>query len=366
MTRLRWLLALPAFLIATTGPSDAADIRDKAGLFSPEAVKKAEADLDRIEKEYSVPIAIETIDSLEGRSIEDVLPEHAKAADVKGLYVLISKKDHKIEVDSYKTYTKYLTRPRRVSIRDTFTHEFKAGSYDAGLAKGLDKIDSTLSEAKAEAGGTLKPTAAPAPRRAGQAQAPVGRNIPGKPSNLGGTMSLFITIGLGLLALFIVIKILGAIFGGGNRGGYAGNQRMMGPGGGGGMGGPGYGPGYGGGGGGGGGGFMSSMFGGIGGALAGNWLYDQFSGRHHDTSMGQSNYDQTSGAAAPGEPAGPDYVGPEDGGADWGGGGGDDGGGGGGDWGGGGGDVGGGGGDWGGGGGGDWGGGGGGDDGGSW
>ena len=25
---------------------------------------------------------------------------------------------------------------------------------------------------------------------------------------------------------------------------------------------------------------MSSLFGGIGGALAGNWLYDQFSGRH--------------------------------------------------------------------------------------
>jgi uncharacterized membrane protein YgcG len=355
MTRLRWLFALPALLIATTGLSDAAEIRDKASLFSPEAVKKAEADLERMEREYSVPIQIETIDSLEGQKIDDATPEHARAASAKGIFILIAKNDHKIEVETYKTYAKYLTRARELAIRDVFTHEFKAKNYDGGLSKGLDKIDSTLSEARAEAGGSLRPkaTAAPAPRRGAQAQAPVARELPGKPSSLGG-MNMWLTIGLGLLALFIVIKVLGAIFGGGNRG-YAGNQRMMGPGQGG-MGGPGYGPGYGGGGGGG--GFMSSMFGGIGGALAGNWLYDQFSGRHHDTSMGQSNYDPTTGAAAPEEPAGPDYVGPGDGGGDWGSSGGDAGSGGGGDYGGGGGD-------WGGGGGGDWGGGGG-DGGGDW
>ncbi len=106
-----------------------------------------------------------------------------------------------------------------------------------------------------------------------------------------------IWIVLGILAVFVVIRLLGALFSGGNRGGYPG-QRAMGPGG------PGYGQGYGPGyGGGGGGGFMSSMFGGIGGALAGNWLYDQFSGRHHDTSVGQStNYDPGVGASeAPGQ-----------------------------------------------------------------
>ena len=53
-------------------------------------------------------------------------------------------------------------------------------------------------------------------------------------------------------------------------------------------------PGYGGGGGGG--GFMSSMFGGIGGALAGNWLYDQFSGRpSRRGSVDQSSYDPAVG-----------------------------------------------------------------------
>ncbi len=120
MTRLRWLLALPAFLIATTGPSDAADIRDKASIFAPEAVKKAEADLDRIEKEYSVPIAIETIESLEGRSIDAVLPQHAKAADAKGIYILIAKAEHKIYAEASKSYRTALTRDRLKTIRDAF------------------------------------------------------------------------------------------------------------------------------------------------------------------------------------------------------------------------------------------------------
>jgi uncharacterized membrane protein YgcG len=352
MTRLRWMLALPALLIATSGPLMAAEIKDTAGMFSAEALKKARTDLDRVERDYKVPVTIETVESLNGKSIDKVLPQHARAADARGLFVLIAKKEHTTEADAYKTYSKFLTGPRLIAIRDSFTSDFKKGNFDAGLATAIDKIDSVLAEAKADAGGVLKPsTPAPQGRRAGQAPVAVKTS--------SGGLSVLLYIGLGILALFLVIRVLGAIFSGGNRG-YAGQNRMMGPGGGG-MGGPGYGqPGYGGGGGGG--GFMQSMLGGIGGALAGNWLYDQFSGRHHDNSMTQSNYDPASGAAVPEEAGGPDWVGPADGGADWGGGGGDAGGGG--DWGGGGGDAGGGGGgDWGGGGGGgDWGGGGGGGD----
>ena len=273
MTRLRWFLALPALIVALSGPSHAADIRDKADLFSAEAVKKAENELDRIEAEYKVPIRIETITTLDGENIDTVLRKHAKAIDAHGLYVLIAKKEHKAEVGEGMQYAKYITRSRTVAIRDTILAEFKKGNFDAGLTKGVDKIDSILSEARAEAGGSLKPST-PGTHKTGQVATPAGRPA-GKPST-GGGMGLFLTIGLGLLVLFIVIRVLGALFSGGNRAGY--QQRPMG----GGMGGPGYGggmggPGYGGGGGGGG-GFMSSMFGGIGGALAGNWLYDQFSG----------------------------------------------------------------------------------------
>ena len=331
MTRLRSLIALPALLIATTGACLAAEVRDKAGLFSASAIKQAETDLDKIEKQYNVPVTIETIDSLEGERIAAVTTKHAEQAGAKGIYVLIAKADSRIYAEASKTYRTALTRDRLKAVDDAFVRQFEKKNFDAGLSRGVAQIEATVSETR------------PAARTRQAGQPPVA----GKPSS--GGMSMLLTIGLGLLALFIVIRILGAIFGGRNQG-YAANQRMMGPGGAP-MGGPGYGPGNGGGGGG---GFMSSMFGGIGGALAGNWLYDQFSGRHHDSGMGQS-YDQ--GAVTPPADAGPEWgAGGAEG--DWGGGAADAGGAGG-DWGGGGADTGGGGGDWGGGGGG-------GDDGGSW
>jgi uncharacterized membrane protein YgcG len=189
MTRLRWLLALPALLIATSGPSIAAEIRDKAGLFSAEAVKKAESELTRIEKEYSVPIRFETVETLDGINIDEALRQHAKAEDAHGLYILIAKKEHKTEVGESRSYSKYLPRTRTLAIREAINNEFKKSDFDAGLLKGIDKIDSTLSEARAEAGGTLRPTA-PAGRRNAQVPAPVGRAVPGKPSSGGMGMLL--------------------------------------------------------------------------------------------------------------------------------------------------------------------------------
>lgn len=357
MTWTRGWLALPLLLAATVAPAWASDIHDRAEMFSPDAVRKAKADLDRIEREYQVPVSIETVESLGGKSIDEVLPEHARAVEARGLYVLISRKDKKIEADAYKTYAKILPRARLVAIRGAFGPEFGKGNFDGGLESGVKKIDATLAEAKAEAGGTLKPdAAAPVVRRAAGR---VNANVPAVPTQAWGVGTLFKII-LGILAVLLVIRIIGALFAGNRSGGYAPGPGQMGPGGyRGGPGGPGYG--YGGGGGGGGGGFMSSMFGGIGGALAGNWLYDQFSGGRHHGVDPASTYDPAAGAgtgAVEGQ-GGPDYVGPNDGGADWGGGSAPDTGGGG-DWGGG--DA-GGGGDWGGGGGGgDWGGGGGGGD----
>ena len=335
MTTPRWWLALPAILLATAGPAPAAEVRDKAGMFSAEAVKKAQSEIERIERESSVPITIETVESLNGKNIDDVIPEHARSVDAKGLYVLMARREHKIDAMSSKGYAKYLTRARDVAIRDAFSADFRKGDFDAGLARGIEKIGSTFAEAKAEAGGTLRPATTPAGRRAAQApvavrRAPVG-GIPGKESWGMGSLMMIV---LGIFGVFIVLRILGSLFSAG-RGGYGG-KGMGGPGGYGPGGGPGYGYGGGGPGGGGGGGFMSSMFGGIGGAMAGNWLYDQFSGGRHHGSTDQAAYDPATGAAAP-EEAGPDWVGPNDGGGDWGAGGGADPGGGGGDWGGGGG-----------------------------
>ena len=70
MTNLRWLLAIPVMLAATlvAAPAtvEAATIRDRAGMFSKDAVEKAEALLEKVERASGVPIVIETIDAIPG------------------------------------------------------------------------------------------------------------------------------------------------------------------------------------------------------------------------------------------------------------------------------------------------------------
>jgi uncharacterized protein len=319
----RWLLALPLIGGVMIGTAAASSIQDEARLFSPDAVREAEAKLKDVERETSVTTTIETIPSLDGRSINEAAVERARATRTEGLFILIPKQEHRIWVLASQHYNRAINPARRQAIEGAFVDSFKRRDFDAGLKDGVQAIARELAAAQAETGGRLRQANAPRP---------VAR--PG-----GGSFGLGTLLGIGLLivAVLIGVRMLGALFGGG-RGAY-------GPG----MGRPDMGPGYGGPGyGGRGGGFFSSLLGGIGGAMAGNWLYDQFSGRHH----GGTYADNTS--YAPGSEAAPTTGGDEWGGGagtggDWGGGdsGGDPGGG---DWGGGGGDWGGGGGDWGGGG----------------
>ena len=357
MLRNRWMFVLPLLVLTALAVPQlgAAEIRDRAGIFSAEAIRKAQAEFDRNERSTSVPVVIETITAIPGlergasasekrSAIEALAEKKAKAIRYEGVYLLISKDDQVFsELLVREHLASVLPRERRRAVRDALLGEFKKGNFDAGLVKG----SATLAEALSEA-----PVAAP--RRA----------VPGVPAQRRGDAGRFglgslLAIGLGIFGVLVLMRVLGGLF---NRGGgYPGQVGMggMGPG----MGpGPGYGgPGYGYGGPRGG-GFFSGMLGGLGGALAGNWLYDQFSGRH----SGAGHFD--AGTYTPGEateaqdPGGDAFVGGDDDGGQgtsWADPGGDTGG----DWGGGdgGGDWGGGGGDWGGG---DWGGGGG--DGGGW
>ncbi|SIO33296.1 uncharacterized protein SAMN05444166_3856 [Singulisphaera sp. GP187] len=328
MLKTRWLLALPLLLATSITSAQAASVRDSAGMFSPEAVRQAQAKLDQIERESRIPILIETVESLpeaanmkppEKRTlINDVAVRRAGEGGL-GVYLLISKNDHLISnVITRKQLANRLPSNVRLNIRDAFTSNFKVENFDAGLKQGVDGIGRAL------AGG---PVAGAVPGRGGMA---------GRPRGGTSGVGTLLMLGLGIVAVMFVLRRLGSLFGGQQQGYGQGQMGRPGPMGGPGWGGQGYGPQRGG-------GFMSSLFGGIGGAMAGNWLYDQFSGRHHGGTTDSSSYG--AGGATGYDPGGDEIVGGNDDGgqgADWGGGGGDWGGGGG-DWGGGGGD---GGGDW--------------------
>jgi hypothetical protein len=353
----------PLLLLALALPAvsrvEASEIRDRAGMFSPEAVKKAQAQLDQIERKTRIPIVIETIDSIPGleknaptnarrKAIDDLAVERVKKEHDAGVYLLMSSRDRVLSNVLVRARdAARLPKESRLEIYNALLDHFKEKRFDAGLASAVALLDQSLS-APSNARANGHAPAAPIPGRRG-----------GNVNGAGFGVGTLLMIGLGIFAVLILLRALGGLFGR-SGGGYSspmGMGGMPGPG----MGpGPGYGPqGYGGYGAPRGGGFFSGMLGGLGGALAGNWLYDQFSGRHG--SPGQTD----AGAYTPGEstsaydPAGDapvgaddtggmggswDDPGPADTGGDWGGGdGGADWGGGGGDWGGGGGD---GGGDW--------------------
>ncbi len=346
--RVKWAIGLVALLALGVPRSEAAEIRDEAGLFSSGAVKKAGSVLDQIERRTRVPVVIETVSEIPGldrnapepekrRAIDSLAERRARQIGHEGVYLLISKHDRVFSPLLVKEkYSALLPREKRHEVRDLLLSEFKAGRFDEGLVRTAAFLDDALTAAPAAAEGVPGPIGVPA-RRHGAAQA-------GK----FGIGTLF-TIGLVIFGVLLLLRLLGGVFnrGGGGYGTPTGMGGMPRPG----MG-PGYGPGYGGGYGAPRGGFFSGMLGGLGGALAGNWLYDQFSGRHSGH-VDSAAY-PTSDTQSPVEAGDNDFVGGNDDGGqgtswadpgagdtggDWGGGdgGGDWGGGdGGGDWGGGG------------------------------
>ncbi|MGE3821396.1 MAG: TPM domain-containing protein [Isosphaeraceae bacterium] len=297
----RWILALPLAFATILSPAqvDAATILDPAGLFSREAVEKAERELARIERASRIPVTVETVDSLQGARINDVLADHARRAGARGLYILIAKREEKIWVEASRRFPALNGGPAR-SIKQAFIEGgLKSRDFDAALLSGVQTIGREFED----------PAVATAPAEP--------RPIPvGNPQTGFGLGSL-LALGALVFAGVFLFRMLGTHLGGGGQRGFAGPSDMMG------------GPVTRGGG-----GFFSGLLGGLGGAIAGNWIYNQFNpaprrytdhlhGGYDDSGSLGDDWSSTAGS-------GGDWGGGGDGG-DWGGGGGDWGGGGSGD-----------------------------------
>jgi uncharacterized protein len=337
-------------------------VQDDVGMFSAKAKAEANAEIARIYQNHKKDLMIE---AAQAPARPDDVDKDDKAAvkrffdkwtaekfnneKINGVYVVIVPKAHIVRAAVGQETLKAGLFTNK--DRDELIHKIHE-KLDAG-----DK-DGALHTATGFVADTMQHHARPAVNAAPGDNVPAGQHAQNPPHHKADASPIvkWVLIGLAILLGFWLISAVMRGFsslGGGGGGG----------------------PGYGYGGGGGGGGFMNGFLGGLFGAAAGMWMYNNFFG--HSTSSAWGGESHTGGGAAASEPSdvgagdpsvgGGDYDEPDKGaeedagggGGDWGGGG--DTGGGGGDWGGGGGDA-GGGGDWGGGGGGDWGGGGGGGD----
>src|SRR4051794_35286116 len=74
------------------------NIRDSAHLFNAELVEKLRSQLVGIARDVSVPLRIETVESLRGQTIEEASLQRAMHSGQEGLYVLVAKDEKKLEV----------------------------------------------------------------------------------------------------------------------------------------------------------------------------------------------------------------------------------------------------------------------------
>jgi hypothetical protein len=334
-------------------------VHDDAGFFSQEAKGKAEAEIGRMKSQFKKELVVDTVDTVVvpeeiaakdtkavNRFIDSWADKRFKNEGVQGVYVVIVQKPTKfrIRVGNKTEQDGFFTQNDVATLEKNLISHLEAAKKDGMTNKA--KNDEVLRAATIyvyERYSQHGPRAAPAKQ-----QGHVAPNAPAAQQAATPWLTYLLIGGAVLLVIWLVMGLLrGLTRGAGSPG----------------MGGSGMASGYGGGGGGG--GFFSNMLGGMFGAAAGMWMYNNFFGGHSNSAWGAgpdnsnaSNYgDNDRDTSSTG--GGGDYGGDGgDQGGDAGGGGGDWGGGdagGGGDWGGGGGDFGGGGGDFGGGGGGgDW------------
>lgn len=316
------LLVMLAWLVP--GIAQARTI-DEAGIFSPNTISQLDQKIKSIKSAYNHDIQIVTVPSLGGQSVPQVAQRYitGPVENINGVYIFIAKKEKKIDIAVGRSVTGAIPKPRNETIRQAILNEFRHGNFDQGILTGVSMIEDAFRAAGPAT--TSGPPMSSAPLRA-TAERHQGGGI---------SWTTIIIIAIAAYFLFSIIRSIGqrAMGGGGYGGGVA-------------PGAPGYGgPGFGGGGG----GFMSSLLGGLGGAMVGNWLYDKFSGREGGGYMEHGAGEAyTSGATSSDwtNPSSADTGWSSDGGGSWGGdsgsgggdiggnidSGGDFGGGGGGDW----------------------------------
>ena len=120
------------------------NLRDDAKLFGASAIAAARTKLRDVESKTGVATMIATVESVGDRSIEELAPEMARQSGIEGVFILISKKERKIQVlVSHRLLGETMKRGRDI-IRTAFLQGFRRGNLDEGLELGVLAIEESL------------------------------------------------------------------------------------------------------------------------------------------------------------------------------------------------------------------------------
>lgn len=157
MTRLLavlWLalIALAAPAAAQTFPPLTGRVVDQANLLRPEQRVDLASKSDALEARTGRQFVIATVNSLEGRTIEDYgyrLGRAWKIGDEKrddGVILLVAPNEKKVRIETGYGARVFLTDAvSSVIIREAILPRFKAGDFPGGITAGADQIIQTMS-----------------------------------------------------------------------------------------------------------------------------------------------------------------------------------------------------------------------------
>ncbi len=238
------------FLFSISGLT--AEVIDPIQFFTKDAIQSANQKIQEIKSKTGKEFVLETIETTEPTDPSSFAMDRAKSLKVNGVYVLISKKDKKIEIKVGNKTKSVFTANDSSNLKSKLIESFKTKNFDSGLENAVSYYSSVL----------LSANSRPTNRMAESA-------VRTSKSSDSGGFSFMSILFFGLI-LFVIFRVISSMMGGG-----------------------GFNPGMGGMGGGGM-GFFGSLMTGMLGAVAGNWLYDKFMGNDSLSAHDNSSYSDSS------------------------------------------------------------------------
>ncbi|APW59626.1 heme-binding protein [Paludisphaera borealis] len=127
-----------------------AGVRDAAGMFSEDSVRQAGESLRKFARESGVVAVVETVANLNGEAIDEAAIRMARRSAIKGIFILVAKKEMKIEVLASRQFHDAFSRETLHGVRTAFTEGFRKNDFDRGLREGVAVIGAAVATAKAE------------------------------------------------------------------------------------------------------------------------------------------------------------------------------------------------------------------------
>ncbi|MGA2255879.1 MAG: TPM domain-containing protein [Thermoguttaceae bacterium] len=151
---------LAAFVGFAWAAGDRPAVRDDAGFFAPDTVRKANEDILALQKQFKVDLLIETVASVPSDKVNQVRGmnagerdqffsawalNRARAAGIRGVYVLICKVPGHLQVEVGKETQKQAFTPENCNkLRDLLMARFKDKDYDKGLLAAIAMVGDTV------------------------------------------------------------------------------------------------------------------------------------------------------------------------------------------------------------------------------